>query len=85
MCLCVRAFYPVRRFVPNSALFDHCFARSIDWWDLEWPAGEESRRGVVRGVPPLGEVDAPEDAGLARDAGIDLVVGEHHGVHLGMS
>ena len=38
---------------------------------------------MVGGVPPLVEVDAREDAGLAGHAGVDLVVGKHHHVHLG--
>jgi len=39
-------------------------------------------RVVVRSVPPLGEVNFGEDAGLAGHPGVDLVVWEDHGVDL---
>ena len=38
--------------------------------------------GVVGSVPPLGQVQAGQDAGLAGHSRVDLVVGQHHGVHL---
>jgi len=37
---------------------------------------------VVGGVAPLGQVEAGQDAGLAGHSRVDLVVGQHHGVHL---
>ncbi len=45
-------------------------------------ASDESGRGVEGGVSPLAEVDALEDAALAGDARVDVVVGQDHGVHL---
>ena len=40
------------------------------------------RRGVEGGVSPAVEVDPGENAGLARNSRVDLVVGQHHRVHL---
>ena len=40
------------------------------------------RRRVEGGVPPAIEVDPGENAGLARNSRVDLVVREHHRVHL---
>ena len=40
------------------------------------------RRRVEGGVPPAVEVDPGENAGLARNSWVDLVVGKNHRVHL---
>ena len=40
------------------------------------------RRRVEGGVSPAVEVDPGENAGLARNSRVDLVVREHHRVHL---
>ena len=37
---------------------------------------------MVGGVPPLGQVDLGQDAGLAGHPGVDLVVWQDHGVDL---
>ena len=66
-----------------------CFVdidKSCSWLEfLEGSPGgsaEEPWLLVEAGVPPLGEVDALEHARLAGHAGVDVVVGQHHGVHL---
>ena len=43
---------------------------------------EEPRGGMEAGISPLGEVNASEDSTLARDAGVNLVIGQDHGVDL---
>ena len=40
------------------------------------------RRRVEGGVSPAVEVDPGENAGLARNSRVDLVVGKNHRVHL---
>ena len=47
---------------------------------LEGPEGAGG--GVEGGVPPLGQVDLGQDAALAGHAGVDLVIGQDHGVDL---
>ena len=37
---------------------------------------------MKRGIPPFAQIHARQLVRLARDAGIDLVVGQHHRVHL---
>ena len=66
--------------------FSHNKAPLLSWFDsLERsPRGSAEEPGLLveAGVPPLGEVNALEHARLAGHAGVDVVVGQHHGVHL---
>merc|ERR1712045_490849 len=57
--------------------------KSIDSLERS-PRGSAEEPGLLveAGVPPLGEVNALEHARLAGHAGVDVVVGQHHGVHL---
>ena len=63
-----------------------CLSSWFDWsLSLEGsPGGSAEEPGLLveAGVPPLGEVDALEHARLAGHAGVDVVVGQDHGVRL---